>query len=144
MVQTFTYKLIKCKIINVYLDVFINWVSKQCTRYQKYQRILMEYLHFIFDLSMNNQLQINCILYYYLDQLNDSLIVWWWFANRDFFGVDWRFIQLLRTIDCWWLVKRCTGCCWACDLNFQGNLKQFSEKKSIKKVPQFVYRIEGM
>ena len=44
----------------------------------------------------------------------------------------WRFCWLLRSIDCWWLVKRLTGLCWACGPNFQGQLKKLATEKSEK------------
>ena len=54
-----------------------------------------------------------------------------------FFGEHWSCSRLLRSIDCWWLEKRLTGCWWACGPNFRGQLKKLAAEKS-KRVLQFV------
>ena len=51
---------------------------------QKYWRIAIEYLYFVFDLHIISLQWINCRLYYYIYQSNGSSIVRQWFKNRYF------------------------------------------------------------
>ena len=90
--------------IKVYFCVLIDWRSKLCMGSQKYQRIKLYDLHFVFGLIMISQKQIYCILYYYVDQLKNSSIVWWLFEHWYFV---WQILKLLSIIEVNQLMMTC-------------------------------------
>ena len=111
----------------------MNWRSNQCMRSQKDRRIELYYLHFVFDHFLITERWIDFRLYYYIDQSNDSLIVWWLFKKNSLLSVDWSFCQLLKLIYCRWRWKWWTDCGWACGPTFWGHLKQLASEKDFKK-----------
>ena len=46
-----------------------------------HRNITIYYLYFVFDIHMIFQQWIDRFLYYYIEQLNSSLIVWWVFEK---------------------------------------------------------------
>ena len=96
-----------------------------------HRNIKLYYLHFGFHICRIYRRWTDNRFYYYEDQSNGSLIIHYLIIET-FFGGDWSFCWLLMTIDCWWLGKRWTYCCWEFEPTFRGELKNWLPKGSKK------------
>ena len=60
-----------------------------------HRNIKLYHLHFVIYLFIITQWWIDRCFYFYVDQFNGSLIVWWLIKNQNFF---WQFLKILLII----------------------------------------------
>ena len=135
MVQGFTYEQIECKKNKSSVQLLIDWRSKQCMRSQKYRRIRIKYLHFVFDIDMIAWKWMDYRLYYCIEQSNVSLTVRWLFKYWDFVQCILRLLSTIgvnlllvtwKTVDSLLLSMWAEFLRWAKNIGFWKGSKKFT------------------
>ena len=123
----------------------MHWSIDGQNRAWDHRKIKIDYLNFFFDIHMITSRWIDHRFYYYIDQLNGSLIFWWLFENKDFVRQRWEFFSIVefnKVLVTWETVNSLLLRIWA---DFSRWAKKCGFWKGSKnKVLQLAYKIEHM